>query len=465
MRTNAGEFKDVTVKTLNVRLDALNPRIDVPPNATQEAIRAALLQTEDVRELAEGIVENGGLLPGERLILVDEGGKHVVLEGNRRVCACQLLLDRDLIPHGHRAKFPQASEEIKRRIANVQGDLSPDRPAAEYVITKRHTEPGIKRWSIVAKQRRIARYLEEGHTLDEAADYYNEDAYQLRRSMQGFALLAKARSLTGWTAEERSALQDPALVVNPFIRFFQLKGTKEAFGITFDEDAQILVEKDGADFDKSMENAARTFLVPDKTGKRKANTRASPEDLLPELLVGSLKKKRAPTVLAPKNGAAPRRTKAAVKPSKFFESLKCHVADERLAVLSKELRDIDHARLPVASAFLVRALVEAAMEFCIRQRNLSKQLHEQWKKERPGAKGGPGLDFTLRFVTGNHDAIFLDPDIKRPLNVWLNTHKDGLDMVIHGKFRTSIDGATLEQVANHIRPAMQRILDATALKP
>src|SRR6266498_3664245 len=174
MLTNAGEFKDILVKTTDVRLDALNPRIDVASHAPQEEIRAALFQTEDVRELAEGIIENGGLLPGERVILVHEGASHVVLEGNRRICACQLLLDRDLIPHGHKAKFPVAEEEIRKRIAKVQADLSPNRPAAEYVITKRHTDPGIKKWSIVAKQRRIARYLQEGHSLEEAAQYYGE---------------------------------------------------------------------------------------------------------------------------------------------------------------------------------------------------------------------------------------------------------------------------------------------------
>jgi hypothetical protein len=465
MLTNAGEFKDVVVNTLDVRLDALNPRIDVAPDATQEVIRAALLQTEGVRELAEGIIQNGGLLPGERVIVVEESSQRVVLEGNRRICACQLLLDRSLIPHGHKAKFPAADGEFQKRIAKIQTDVSPDRPAAEYLITTRHTEPGIKKWSIVAKQRRIARYLQEGHTLEEAAKYYGEDLYQLKRAMQGLSLLRAVRGLSGWSADEKRTLQDPLLTVNPFIRFFQLKGTKDAFGVSFDDDAELVIEKSGPDFDKSMENVARTFLLPDKSGKRKANTRATPEDLLPELLVGELKKKRAAAVRAPNNGAAPRRTKPSVKPTVFFEKLKCHVQDDRLAVLSKELRDIDHDKLPVASAFLVRALVEAALEFCIRQRGLSRQLHEEWKVEKPGAKGGAGLDFMLRFALKQHDVLFVDPDIKRPLSQWLGTHKDGLDMVIHGKFKTNIDGATLEQVANHIHPAMQRILDGSALRP
>src|SRR5207248_2486234 len=106
MQTNAGEFKDIAVKTTDVRLDPLNPRVDVPTHASQDVIRTALLQTEDVQQLAEGIVENGGMLPGERIIVLEEDGHHVVLEGNRRVCACQLLLDRSLIPAGSRSKFP-----------------------------------------------------------------------------------------------------------------------------------------------------------------------------------------------------------------------------------------------------------------------------------------------------------------------------------------------------------------------
>ena len=461
MQTNAGEFTDTAVTVLDVNLDPLNPRVDVAFDARQDDIRLALLQTEEVRELAEGIVDHGGMLPGERIIVLREDNRYVVLEGNRRVCACQLLLDRSLIPAGHKVKFPAIDNELRDRLNILQADLAPSREAAEYAITKRHTEPGVKRWSIVAKQRRIARFLKEGHTLEEAAVHYNDDLYQLRRVMQGFNLLSEARRLSCWSADERRKLQDPALLVNPFIRFFQLGGTKEAFGLSFDEaNTQIVRSMPGGDFDKSLENAARLLLLPDASGKRAANTRTGPSEVLPQILVGRLKTgwkapKARPTLQL--------RGRPTARAAVFFESLNCQIVDDRLAQVVVELRAIDHKKFPTAAAFLVRALVEAALDWCIREYKQTKHLLAEWKASHPNAKFGPGLEFVLNFVIQNHTAIFSDKDIKRPLGQWLNQHKDGVDMVIHGKWRTNMTGAALEHVASVVRPAMQRILDKSAL--
>jgi hypothetical protein len=462
MWTNAGEFKDVVVDTLAVQLDTLNPRIDVAHDASQDALRTALFQTEDILDLASGILENGGMLPGERIIVLKEGRHQVVLEGNRRVCACQVLLDRSRIPTGHKTSVPGLDEDVRKRLLRLQADLAPSREAAEYVITRRHTEPGIKRWSIVAKQRRIARFLQEGHTLEEAANYYNEELYQLRRVMQGFGLLAEVRRLPTWTAAEKKQLQNPSLVVNPFIRFFQLAGTKDAFGITFDEvDAKVAVATPGQDYEKSLENAARLLLLPDQKGRRAANTRTEASDLLPKVLVGNLK---TGWKAVPKTGRGKQtRSRPTARAAVFFESLSCQIKDDRLAQVSLELRLIDYRRLPTAAAFLVRALVEASLDWCIREYKLGGTLSSEWKAANPNAKFGPGLEYMLNFVIRNHAAMFADKDIKRPLGQWLNQHKDGLDMVIHGKWRTNMTGVDLEQVASVIRPAIQRILDRSAL--
>ena len=38
-----------------------------------------------------------GGFAGERVIVYEEGGKYIVLEGNRRVCACKILLNPRLL--------------------------------------------------------------------------------------------------------------------------------------------------------------------------------------------------------------------------------------------------------------------------------------------------------------------------------------------------------------------------------
>lgn len=49
-------------------------------------------------ELANRINEVGELHGSEIITCIRKGNKYVVLEGNRRICACKLLLDRSIIP-------------------------------------------------------------------------------------------------------------------------------------------------------------------------------------------------------------------------------------------------------------------------------------------------------------------------------------------------------------------------------
>ena len=78
-------WKSQDFEPKKLQLDSQNPRIEVDPTATQEQIRLKLLELEDVLDLARGIERNEGLFYGERIIVVEEANKFIVLEGNRRV--------------------------------------------------------------------------------------------------------------------------------------------------------------------------------------------------------------------------------------------------------------------------------------------------------------------------------------------------------------------------------------------
>jgi hypothetical protein len=68
-------------------LDPKNPRLPLTGAATpQRQLVAQLVEFDKVYELARGIVEHG-FYPTEVLIGVEEAGKKVIIEGNRRLAA------------------------------------------------------------------------------------------------------------------------------------------------------------------------------------------------------------------------------------------------------------------------------------------------------------------------------------------------------------------------------------------
>ena len=123
--------------------DRDNPRIKIEATDTEsDIIRYVAILFDEVQDLARKIAL-AGLLPGERIIVTQEKGQWVALEGNRRICACKLLLSPQLVPQQYRKTFPKLTTATGiERIEKVDTDVAPDRRAAEPVLTLRHSEWG-----------------------------------------------------------------------------------------------------------------------------------------------------------------------------------------------------------------------------------------------------------------------------------------------------------------------------------
>lgn len=145
----------VTVSPLDLVLDVENPRFVILASRKQEDIRKYLVTYEDVCQLATAINEYGSLLPGERIVVLRENDKYVVVEGNRRTCSLQFLLSRDLIPDGFVHRIPHTSAAVIEKCSSIEVDVLPDRNAALELMTKRHIQ-GVKQWKPLAKKQFFA---------------------------------------------------------------------------------------------------------------------------------------------------------------------------------------------------------------------------------------------------------------------------------------------------------------------
>jgi len=151
----------VTVSPMELLLDVQNPRFVILASREQADIRKYLITYEDVCQLAVAINAYGSLLPGERIVVIQENDKYIVVEGNRRTCCLQLLLSRDLIPNGFEHRIPNASEKLLENCKSIEVDVLPDRNAALELMTKRHIE-GIKQWKPLAKKQFFAANYNNG---------------------------------------------------------------------------------------------------------------------------------------------------------------------------------------------------------------------------------------------------------------------------------------------------------------
>lgn len=155
-------MKYATVHITQLLLDPENPRHDVIEN--QKEIIKQLLATEKIDNLAKDIAEQGSLSPLESVGVIpldDDEDEYIVVEGNRRVCACLLLNNPDLCPtDSTKVKF----EKIKGKSKipdKVNCTVFDSREDADHWIQLRHEGQldgrGTKSWSA----QEIARYAEK----------------------------------------------------------------------------------------------------------------------------------------------------------------------------------------------------------------------------------------------------------------------------------------------------------------
>jgi hypothetical protein len=443
---------------LEILLDPSNPRIEVAADADQNEIRVELLTHEHIADLARSIIKYRGLIPGERIITTLERGRQIVLEGNRRICAIQLLLNPDLIPKLFARTFPRLTDEdLRPKIALVSADIAPSRERTQYVLTIRHTVDAVRKWSPVAKMRRVGRIHDKGFDVNAIADQVEDSPPHVRKLLKQYRLLQYAIQLKGWEKEEAEQLKDQRLEPSSYLRVLQVKGAPQRLGLTFDEDLNISTTLPAPTFQESIKKIAKATLIKNAKGRTEANTRSTIKDILGDETSSEKKQHGTAVIVSRSPSAKAAASKAALpkppKPDRFFETLQCKIQDDSSIRLTNEIRQISPSRTPTAAAFLLRAILTAALEYQLEKTNNWASLVSSGKK--PGWH--PDLSEIIQHCLQT-PGVFTIRNIRRTLEVLTSQKtKDYLDLVVHAEY-LKINADELNSLANKTRGVIEAIL-------
>lgn len=163
------DWRETTLNVSEILLDYDNPRVFIE-EPSQENLLRFLINEYDSIELANQIYLNGGLPPAEKPVLILENGKYIVVEGNRRISACKILLNPKLLSNGEATMIPSIDNQIRHYLENFPVTIAPNRDSAEPYITMRHSgEKGIKKWSTIAVTKRYINRYEKGESINHIA--------------------------------------------------------------------------------------------------------------------------------------------------------------------------------------------------------------------------------------------------------------------------------------------------------
>ena len=344
------------IPTKDLLLDAQNPRFIGIVNKDQSSIIDYLLKNEDVINLARSISSYGGLMPGEFPIVCVENGAFFVVEGNRRVCSCKILLTPNLAPAEFRASIPRITKITKEAIKKIQVHIVNSREEAQIVLGTRHIQ-GVKKWPSISKFVFFAKHFEDGKSLENIQLLTGVGKGTIIRSLKKHYFLQYILSLDCWTDIEKQNLLNYAYLhkvgVDRILRIFNTEGSS-VLQLTYDDHYKPISGL--PDFGKIVEHIVRRVLdiLP---GKITISTRTTFSEIRDEL-----KQWLPPLPVTPPSKPGPSH-----QAEFYLENLTYNITpktneDKALIAICEAIKRISkggaYRQYPLATSYLTRALIE-----------------------------------------------------------------------------------------------------------
>jgi hypothetical protein len=228
-----------TVGLDDLALDLVNYRVPVEQES-QDAALNYLYASEDVYETARMIIRDG-YFDNEVPIVAREGDVLTVLEGNRRVTALKVLQDPTLIP-AHEAeirallkRYETEAEDLPTRIRVI---VAPSRNAARFHIARLHTTTPKRKWTLDQQSTYYFSLLGPTMTVEDI-----RSAYPGINVPRFIRMAVMRRFLKGVKFHDRTLryyVTSQDLAMSAFEYAYKNPDIAAAIGVSFAKDGQLL---------------------------------------------------------------------------------------------------------------------------------------------------------------------------------------------------------------------------------
>jgi hypothetical protein len=215
-REETGGMFPNKIPTERLFFDEENPRLpEEVQGKSQSELLFALVRDFNLAELADSLAQNGyfreeplvviprtlpkgiahplkelGNAEQRKLseILLDERTKFTVVEGNRRLAACKILLDAGLRKQFKLSQWPTLSKGVANELSTLPVIVYVVRSEVVPYLGIRHIV-GIQKWESFAKARYVARLVKEGRTVEEVETSIGDKHGSARKNLICYNLL------------------------------------------------------------------------------------------------------------------------------------------------------------------------------------------------------------------------------------------------------------------------------------
>jgi hypothetical protein len=181
----------------SLHLDEKNPRLgrEITARAPRDIIQY-LFDHDKALDVASSIAERG-FFPNEPLLAIVENGRHIVIEGNRRLAALKALREPGRLNPNFQGKVERLVRRMTdiKEIAKVPVTIAPSRRATDRQIVGRHIGTPVLAWAAENRASFILEKLAEGYENEELSSGLGFSTGDIQSARQTRAIADMARSI------------------------------------------------------------------------------------------------------------------------------------------------------------------------------------------------------------------------------------------------------------------------------
>ena len=222
---------EISLDLRNVRI----PRDDLD----ESAIASYLVEAADLLGLARDILRDG-YLDNELPVVVDEGDRRVVLEGNRRITALKAIQEPSLIGKSAirmerlLSRYPETETPTEIRVMVV-----PTREAAQPLLARLHTGSPKRSW--IREQQAVFYHaqLSASTSVDDLRTLYPREASRIASFIRMGEMREVIRGLRYEDHQLEEFVKDSQLKMTSFEYAYELPKVQEVLGLKFNRDGLL----------------------------------------------------------------------------------------------------------------------------------------------------------------------------------------------------------------------------------
>ncbi|CBS86274.1 sigma-70 region 4 domain-containing protein [Azospirillum lipoferum] len=473
------QWEDIDVPTLEIALDDENPRLDPFSRSSQDAIIQYLIEHEGVIPLAKQINSFKGLFPQERVILIPGSSGYTVIEGNRRVTACKILLKPYLSVHSHWEKeIPIIDDITRNNIRSIPATIAATRAIADEVVASLHLNGGKLDWTDIGQ----IRYTESRFLMGRSIEELARELSVTEETIKNLLSRGKAyRAIQGleWKSHERDILWDFRIDIQPLMRICFSPLIKKHFGVE-------LFLHDGSlnymfqDFEKVLRAITKHCIISQRIKEmRRVYKDANIQDYLNEVFPRKNTDKEKQIDFFEKKLPAPSKknidkseseknipehsqqqaeerkispqSTTHHRPELFFEHLNCRQNDVHMRLLCRELRRVNVEDFRFSASFLMRVTFEWCLRYHLIQTGHWKILEEKHKK--------PKLSHMMSYAAIRENKVFPNENMANKVQDMISQGRiNDLNYNAHDSIGNH-SPERLREIAGDLRPFIRYIAE------